>query len=176
MKPVKLIVGIIARNPDMLEQGVKLLEQTFGPVELKSPVIPWDFSNYYQEELGKDLLRSWVAHQGVFEPDRLISYKKTAIALEGQLKDALGRRQVNLDPGILSLHNLILATTKDYSHRIYLGDGIYAEVTLIYQKGGFQPLAWTYPDYRTAICLEFLRACRNRLLEEEALRRRTEIT
>jgi len=166
LKPVKLIIGIIARNPDILDQSVRLLEQTFGAVELRSSIIPWDFSRYYQDEMGPELLRCWVAHQGLFPPDRLIAFKKSTIALEAQLKDATGRRRVNLDPGILSLHNLILPTTKDYAHRIYLGEGIYAEVTLIYHQGKFQPLPWTYPDYRTATCLEFLTVCRNQLIKD----------
>lgn len=163
-KGVKLIIGILARNQGFLENSLLLLEESLGKIQLKTPVIPWNFSTYYQEELGPDLIRSWVAFLGIFPPDGLKEFKKKTIALEEQLKDKEGKRPVNLDPGILTLHNLVLATTKDYSHRIYLGDDIYAEVTLIYHQGRFQPLPWTYPDYRIPECINFLIACRAELL------------
>jgi hypothetical protein len=81
------------------------------------------------------------------------------------------KRRVNLDPGLLSLYNLVLASTKSFAHRIYLRDGIYAEVTLLYQAGKFSPLAWTYPDYQTDVCQEFLLRCRKELLADIARQR-----
>lgn len=163
-KGAKLIVGLLARSQGFLQNGISYLEQTFGKVQLQSPVIPWNFSDYYQEELGPNLIRAWVAFSDLCPPDGLKEFKKKTIALEEQLKDKEGKRPVNLDPGVLTLHNLVLATTKDYTHRIYLGDGIYAEVTLIYKQGRFQTLPWTYLDYRIPECLNFLTACRNELI------------
>ncbi len=165
MRPAaRLICGILARNQDLLQQAENLLTAEFGPIILRSEVIPWNFSRYYEPEMGPNLLRGWVCHQPLVPAEKLPGFKKTAIALEQKMLDPQGNRQVNLDPGILTLFNLVLATTKGYTHRIYLGDGIYAELTLIYHKGSFLPLDWTYPDYRTETCLKFLAACRASLL------------
>ncbi len=164
MKPALLIIGILARNPDFIAQGERLLTQEFGPILLRSPQFSWNFSRYYEKEMGKDLFRCWVCHQPIIDPGDLIRVKKCTVAIEGKLRDRAGKRPLNLDPGILTLHNFVLTTHKDYAHRIYLGQGVYAEVTLIYHQGKFQPLPWTYPDYKTEIALHFLTECRNFLL------------
>ncbi len=163
-KPSRLIVGILARSSELLQQAESLLAGRFGPILLSSEVMAWNFSRYYEPEMGPGLIRRWVCHVPLLPPVSVLNFKKEAMLLEARLRDARGNRQVNLDPGILTLHNLILATTKDYAHRIYLGEGVYAEVTLIFSRGQFQPLPWTYADYRTAVCLDFLNRCRQELL------------
>lgn len=165
-KPAKLIIALLARNPAALERARGLIEAELGTVELSSPHILWNFSRYYEEELGPDLIRTWLALAGTVPPDRLLEFKRRTLEIENRLRDGAGKRQVNLDPGVLTLHNFVLATTKDYAHRIYLGAGIYAEVTLIYHRGAYQPLEWTYPDYRTSTCRDFLGACRALLLKQ----------
>ncbi|MEO0079335.1 MAG: DUF4416 family protein [candidate division WOR-3 bacterium] len=165
VRPVKLIIGIIAQDDSkLLEAAEQMLGEAFAAIEAQSSTIPFDFTEYYEKEMGKGLIRRWVSCQGTVDPDCLVRTKLKSRELEAAMSNSKGRRRINLDPGILSLNNLILASTKDFAHRIYLGSGIYAEVTLIYRSGRFQPLEWTYPDYRTPTCLEFLAACRRNLL------------
>lgn len=160
MKPARLILALLARNEDIIKKAEPLLTNEFGKILLHSETIDWNFSNYYEPEMGKNLIRVWLCFEPIVSPEQLKDCKRRAMALEDRLRDENGNRTINLDPGILTLHNLVLATTKDYSHRICLDKGLYAEVTLIYLQSKYQPLAWTYPDYQTPTCLNFLSACR----------------
>jgi len=136
----------------------------FGPVADRSADIPFDFTDYYRAEFGDNLARRWLGFHLPCSPVLLASAKLATGVIERECgRD--GRRRVNLDPGLLTFHNLVLASTKDHAHRIYLRDGIFAELTLLYRDGGWEPLPWTYPDYRTEACLEFLGRCRKRLLD-----------
>ncbi|MEO0093469.1 MAG: DUF4416 family protein [candidate division WOR-3 bacterium] len=166
--PAALIIGVITKSLEIMPAVEALLKKTFGPIEHKSPVIDFDFTDYYEVEMGKNLLRLWLSFADLVAPDQLLEIKLKTIEIEEQFKNppAVGNRMVNLDPGILTLCNLTLATTKNYYHRIYLGKGIYAEVTLVYRHKNFEPLAWTYPDYRTPCAFEFLKKVRNTLLKK----------
>lgn len=157
-----LVVGLLAPDETLLAAAEAALAADFGPVTRHSATIPFDFSDYYTVEMGPGLLRRWTAH-GLVEPGRLAILKRTAGRIEARFERD-GRRRVNLDPGLLSLHSLVLATTKDFAHRIYLSDGIFAEVTLLYRAGRYESLDWTYPDYRTDACHAFLHDCRRSLL------------
>jgi len=175
--PSVLVCGLIAHDDAALADSERLLVERFGPVAGRSPVIPFDFTDYYEPEMGKNLIRCWLAFSRLVPSDSLAQTKLASIILERQLAGlAVGQdrkseiearrlfaRRANLDPGLLSLHNFVLASTKDYAHRICLGSGIHAELTLIYKSGRFEPLPWTYPDYRTAACLDFLVRCRELL-------------
>ncbi len=144
------------------------LEAEFGKVVLESLPYPFTFSSYYEKEMGKGLIKSLWAFQPPFPRDRLAQAKLFTNALEEELGERRGERLfrvVNLDPGYLTDAQLVLASTKDYSHRIYLGQGIHAEVTLVYRQGAFRPLDWTYPDYRTPLVLGFLEEVREMLLD-----------
>ncbi len=169
--PVKLVVGLLSADRKLLAEAQSALVEGFGAVTLRSPEIPFGFTNYYEKEMGPDLTRQWVGFHGLVEPDQLYDFKLTTGLLEKRFRGPTGRRRVNLDPGVLSLHNLVLASTKDFAHRIYLREGIYAELTLLFQAGKFQPLAWSYPDYQTEVCQEFLLRCRRELLADIARER-----
>jgi hypothetical protein len=169
--PAKLVVGLLSSDRKLLAQAQSALVEAFGDVSVKSPEMPFSFTNYYEQEMGPDLIRQWVGFQGQVEPEQLYDFKLTAGQLEKRFRGPNGRRRVNLDPGLLSLYNLVLASTKSFAHRVYLRDGIYAELTLIFQAGKFQPLAWTYPDYQTPVCHEFLMRCRKELLADIAHQR-----
>ncbi len=171
LDPTKLVVGLLAADRNLLAQAQSALAEGFGGVTVKSPEIPYTFSDYYQKEMGPNLTRQWVSFQGMVEPDQLHEFKRTTGLLEKRFITPDGKRRVNLDPGLLSLYNLVLASTKGFAHRIYLRDGIYAELTLIFHAGKFEPLAWTYPDYKTPVCQEFLLRCRKDLLAEAAEQR-----
>lgn len=159
-----LVVGIISRTRELLAGCEPVLEQEFGPIAARSEALGFDFTDYYEREMGKALVRGWVAFHNLVGQDELPDFKLATIELENRFRDENRNRRLNLDPGLLTLHNLVLATTKTHSHRIYLRDGSYAEVTLRYESGAYHPLPWTYPDYRTDRCLEFLAACRRHLL------------
>ncbi|HID93519.1 MAG TPA: DUF4416 family protein [bacterium (Candidatus Stahlbacteria)] len=147
-REAKLICGVIANSEWMLEKVIAVLKENFGDIDKRSKMIPFDFTNYYEKEMGKGLIREWVSFLKPIKEDEIKNIKLKTIKLEKWLANKDGSRNVNIDPGYVSLSKLVLASTKDYAHRIYLGDGIFAEITLIYRKGAFQPLEWTYPDYR----------------------------
>lgn len=157
--PVKLFMGIIACSESRLEAALPLLEQRWGRIALRSAVIPFDFTGYYEAEMGAGLLRQWVGFEALVSPGQLAAVKTGTNALEAE--GAPGdKRSVNLDPGYLALSKIVLASTKDFSHRIYLSDGIYAEITLLYKGGKFTALPWSYPDYQCAAAREFFTALR----------------
>ena len=169
--PVKLVVGLISTDRNLLEQAQSALAEGFGTVTEKSPEIPFSFTDYYEKEMGPNLIRQWVAFHDLVESEQLADFKTTTHSLEKRFIGPNGKRRVNLDPGLLSLHNFVLASTKGYAHRIYMHGGIYADLALIFQSGKFQPLPWTYPDYQTPVCQEFLMRCRKELLADAALQR-----
>ncbi len=141
------------------------LEREIGPVVLRSEIIPFVQTDYYEKEMGDELTRQWCAFGTLVMPDALAGLKQRTNAMEkGYLNDRAGRR-VNIDPGLLSPFSLVLASTKNYAHRIYLGQGIYAEVTLIFKHKEFTPLEWTYPDYREGPALDFFARARCLLME-----------
>lgn len=148
--PAKLIMGVITAPCHTREEIVSTLEPVFGQTDYIGDIIPFDFTSYYTEEMGSALQRFFLAFLEPVSPVRLVEFKHLSNRTEERFARE-GKRAVNLDPGILTLHSLILASTKDHSHRIPLSEGIYGEVTLLYTGGRFDDLPWTYPDYRTPV-------------------------
>lgn len=150
-KPVKLFAGLLSGDPDLLRRARQLLTRRFGPVDLESDLWPFDQTDYYEAEMGPDLQRCFLSFETLIAPDHLAEIKLGTNAVEQEIAEACLLpdipRPVNIDPGYIELTKLVLATTKDRGHRIYLGHRIYAEVTLQYTAGAWQPLPWTYPDY-----------------------------
>ena len=146
--PVKLICGFIFRQEKDLHAALKKLEHAFGRTDFKSRALPFSCTDYYCEEMGTGLSRVFVSFKKLILPGKLAAVKAAANRIEASLS-ARGRRRVNLDPGYVDLAKLVLATTKDFSHRIYLDKGIFAEVTLTFRGRSFCAYDWTYPDYRT---------------------------
>ncbi|MEW6170073.1 MAG: DUF4416 family protein [Candidatus Omnitrophota bacterium] len=145
---VKLIIGLIAKDEALFLKAQKKIEKNFAEIDFKSEFFNFDYTNYYREELGSNLKRQFLSFKKLINPGKIYKIKIYAQKIEKLFCQA-GKRRINIDPGYLDLAKLVLVTTKDFSHRIYLGQGIYAEVTLIYKNGAFQHLDWTYPDYRT---------------------------
>jgi len=168
-KPVKLIIGILAADRQCLFAAVEAIEDKFNKVDLTSDIWPFDQTDYYKEQTGPNILRQFVSIERLIAPSQLSKIKHKTNKLEQKLSARLGLplpRPVNLDPGIIEPSKLILASTKNYSHRIYIGRKMYAEVTLIFDKGSWHPLASTYPDYRQQCYFEFFEKVRTRLLEQ----------
>jgi len=147
-KPVKLVIGMFTNRIELFPEALKGLEKRFGPVDYESPLLPFNKTDYYEEEFGKNLKRKFYSFKKLIKAEDLPRIKIFTNNLEKKFSEG-GKRSINLDPGYLAPAKLVLATTKDYQHRIYYGKGIYGEATLRYKKKSFIPWEWTYPDYRT---------------------------
>jgi hypothetical protein len=168
-KPVKLIIGILAANEIALAAAVKAISKSFGVIDLTSEVWPFTQTNYYKDELGPNALRQFVSIENLIDPGKLAQIKHDTNSLEQQLADSLKLtlpRPVNLDPGFIEPSKLVLASTKNFSHRIYIGNKMFAEVTLMYEKGSWRHFEFTFPDYRQSNYQDFLSKVRTRLVEQ----------
>ena len=145
--PVKLVVAMLSGDPQLFDQAEARLVEIYGPRDYASVTLPFAHTDYYESEFGPDLLRKFVAFRNLVDPGELAQIKVQTNQVEQELAVA-GKRRINLDPGYISMAKFVLATTKNHGHRIYIGQGIYAEVTLRYHKKAFCPWEWTYPDYR----------------------------
>lgn len=147
-EPVKLIVGFIFKDGPSLVRAKTLLEKRFGRIDFESQTLPFIHTNYYSQEFGTGLFKKIVSFCKPIDPGKLAEIKIFTNKIEGMMARNK-KRLINIDPGYLDLAKLILASTKDYIHRIYLGKGIYAEKTLFYKGKTYRAWEWTYPDYRT---------------------------
>jgi hypothetical protein len=143
---VRRIAGLLASSPALLDEAQQAVSETIGFVTAASAAEPWTASRYYEPEMGVEIWRRYLILDGLMPPDELVALKLATNALELRWC-SLEHRSVNIDPGYVDLNRLVLASTKDAAHRIYVGHGIYAEVTLRYVDGTFVPLPYTYPDY-----------------------------
>ncbi len=158
-RPVKLVMPMFSSFPELFEVAERVLVEQYGPVDYRSPRIPFTYTRYYEPEFGGNLQRQFLSFEKLIDPGSLAEIKVWTNALE----EGLGtdnRRRINLDPGYICEAKLILATTKDHSHRIYIGHGIYAEVTLAYRDKDWRPWPWTYPDYQSETYLQIMRTIR----------------
>jgi len=158
-QPAALICAMTYRQGSDGALALDRLTACFGATVLAQNPFPFTHTDYYAKEMGVPLFKRLLAFERLFIPDELAPNKLITNFIESDLSVG-GRRRVNLDPGYLDAARVVLASTKDHAHRIFLGKGVYGEVTLLYRKGAFQPLPWTYPDYREAGTLAFLEAAR----------------
>ncbi len=177
--PVLLVVAVFSRHPEALAWARQRLEQLYGPVALVSPAYEFNQTAYYEPTMGPGLRKQFLVFGNLMPADCLPEVKLRTNAIEEELAHANRypeTRPLNLDPGALTLGKFLLATTKDQAHRIYLRDGIYAEVTLRFQDGAFEPWPWTYADYRLPMVRDFLKEARDfyRRQLNEAKRQREE--
>ena len=161
---VKLFCGLLSGDQDLFAQARRRLGAQFGPVDLVSETWPFDDTDYYADEMGQNIKRQFVFFEELTSVERLPEVKQLANAFELWFCDELAlpqaTRPVNIDPGYMTLSKLVLATTKDYSHRLYLGGGIYGEITLHFESGDWKPWPWTYPDYAADTYHAFFRQAR----------------
>lgn len=154
-KPVLLFCGLLYSERKYRTNAVSELIERYGDIGHFSDPIPFSgFSHYYDDELGGDVIREWVLFSNPIDIEHLYEKKLETCSIEDSMRNA-GRRTVNIDPGIITLSSVQLLTTKDYAHRIYLGEGIYAEVTFMFHKEGFEYMRWTYPDYKSKQAVSF---------------------
>jgi hypothetical protein len=174
-EPVTLVCGIIF-SPDMpLDAVVQRLIEYYGPIEMESDVIPFDKTDFYIKEMGHGLLKKFFSFREFVQPGVISRIKLETNQIENEylMKDEESKmkRMVNIDPGYVSTTKFVLVTTKDYGHRVYLSDGIYAEATLRFVRGSFIPFEYTYPDYRTEEYIAFLNKVRENHREKLRLKK-----
>jgi len=158
-KEVMLFCSVLYNTRAPVEDGLASLEQHFGQSIFSGDPLPFPFTTYYEPEMGAPLSRRMIAFRRLVPRDALPRIKHIAMSIEDTFRER-GNRTMNLDPGILSMENICLATTKPYSHRIYLADGIWAEITLMYRNQSYTPLEWTYPDYASREMIEMFNTIR----------------
>ncbi len=164
-KPAKLVVGLFMKEKGLIHDLTNALVEKFGSIDLVSPWFPFDYTTYYEPEMGTPLFRRMLAFKTLI--DRRSITEKKIITNDLELKFSINqKRRVNIDPGYLVHERFVLATGKNYTHRIYLDMGIYADLTLIYTKGAFQKLPWTYPDYADKRMLAYLHRVRDKYIED----------
>lgn len=169
-EPEKLLVAVLSAQGLARPPVITALEQRFGPSDLVSAELPFGFTHYYDAEMGPGIRRWFFSARKPIAPEQLAAVKLTTTELEAQFSEG-GRRRVNLDPGLLGTGRLVLASTKPGPHRIPLAQGIYAELTLVYERGAFRPLRWTYPDFRSPEYLAVLDEVRRLFMRQRRDRR-----
>lgn len=162
--PAKLVVSCFMNDKSCVETIFPLLEDVCGPVDMISRWLDFDYTDYYYKEMGAPLFRKVFAFKNLIDQDALAKVKEKTNEIESRFEIS-GKRVINIDPGYLVSSRFILATGKEYSHRIYIGRKIYADLTLMYsKKEGFKTLEWTYPDYASHSMLSFLSKIRDKYL------------
>jgi hypothetical protein len=151
---VKLFIGMLSPETSLFDDCAQILVREYGPIDIESNVLPWENTNYYRDEMGNGIVRKFIFFKDAMDPDRLPMIKTFTNEVEQRFANAdhgISRRRINLDPGYVTEAKVVLATTKDFSHRIYIGEGLFAEVTLRYslRERRFMPLDYTYSDYRS---------------------------
>ena len=169
-KPVKLFSALIFKKKEILLAAREKLVEVLGKIDFESNIFQFDYTNYYEKEMGKGLKRQFISFSRLIPPDSLPDIKNKTNEIEKELSDAdTGNRAVNIDPGYLSEENVVLATTKGYSHRPYLSSGVHAEMTYYYKKGTYQVFDWTYPDYKLPERIEMFLHLRNLFISKKQL-------
>lgn len=146
--PVKLVIGFIYQDEAIFIRVKDKLKRKFGGLDFESGPIEFSYTDYYEAEMGKNLKRRFISFRKLISIGDLYRIKLYANRLEARFMVSKSR-QINIDPGYLDLAKLVLATTKDYAHRIFLRKGIFAEITLSFRENSFSPNDWTYQDYRS---------------------------
>ncbi|MCM8772351.1 MAG: DUF4416 family protein [Candidatus Omnitrophica bacterium] len=152
--PVKIFCGIIYREEKIFEKTLSYLEKKWGNIDICEGPYLFNFTDYYEKEMGKDLLRKFVSFEKLHIPEKVYEWKIFTNKIENYFSEN-EKRKINIDPGYLDSSKVILLSTKDFYHRIYVGKGIFAELTLYYSKGKYNFLEWTYPDYKTENYIRF---------------------
>lgn len=165
--PVLLLIAVISRHATAIRWAHETLVQQFGPIALESEAFDFTETDYYTATMGPNLKKQFLAFERLIDPSALADIKRQTNDWEAEYAAAADHdepRPLNLDPGYITPAKLVLASTKDHAHRIYLVSGIYAELTLNFRHRHWKPLEWTYPDYRRDDFQQFFAQCREWLL------------
>jgi len=151
---VRLFSSLFSTEKDLIDNAIDELVELFGPSDVITPWLMFERTRYYEKEMGWPLYRRFITFKDLIPPEELVDKKLNTNKIEAKYSSE-GKRRINIDPGYICLERLVLATGKNYIHRIYLSQGIYADLTLVFNKGTFKPLEWSYPDYSDEKSIEF---------------------
>jgi len=160
-----LFIGILFSDKSIFNQVVPVLKDKFGNILFQSNTQPWNYSTHYNQELGSPIYRNFIFFDEIIDPSTLADIKLLTNDIEA-VYSRDGKRSINLDPGYITLAKVVLASTKNYSHRIYLGKGIYAELALVYRNRQFITMPYTYNDYKDQTYLTMFMNVRNLLKKQ----------
>ncbi len=163
--PGKLITSVFSPEKELIERAIGQLSQIFGPLDNFSDELFFDRTRYYAREMGWPLHRRFISFTELIAADQLADIKLRTNEIESRYLRG-EKRLINIDPGLISPERLVLATGKNYVHRVYLSKGIYADLTLIYKKGSYSPLKWTYPDYADSIIITWFNGVREQYMRQ----------
>lgn len=158
---VRLFSSLFSAEKNLIDNAVEELIELFGPPEIITPWMMFDRTRYYEKEMGWPLHRRFITFRELISPEELVEKKLETNKIEEKYSKE-GKRRINIDPGYICLERLVLATGKNYTHRIYLSRGIYADLTLVFNKGTFKPLEWSYRDYSDEESIEFFNSEREK--------------
>ena len=165
-KPAKLVVGILAANENLLTAAQDILRKKFGGCDVVSEIWPFVHTDYYQQQAGENIIKRYLSFEKLISPGKIAKIKhitnKMEVKLASKFNGSLDR-PVNIDPGYIETSKLVLATTKDFSHRIYIGKKMWAEVTLTYHKGQWLSYRYTFPDHKEDRYHKFFSQAREKL-------------
>lgn len=161
LEPVKLVASLFTGEPALFRSAFERLVGEFGPIDILTEPLAFSTTDYYEEEFGGGLARKLASFERLILPEELSSVKLFTNRLEDEFT-VEGKRRINIDPGYMTLDKFVLASCKNFSHRIYVGDGVYADLTLLYEYGGFKSLPWSYSDYTGKRMLDILTQVRRR--------------
>ena len=162
---VKPVCGVTFAEGVEIEEVIRQIEKILGTVEDQTSIFHFSFTDYYAREMGADLRKVFVSFVKSIHPGLLPEIKRKTNAME-EAWSVEGKRRVNIDPGYITGAKLVLASTKDFAHRVYLADGIYGDVQLQFRQNRFHPERWTYPDYRMDEALAFFQRVREKFVRE----------
>jgi hypothetical protein len=163
-KPVKLVIGFLAESQVAIEQILPSLIKKFGHIDHSMPSIYFEHTNYYDDEIGSNPIKSFISFVNLIPREEIVNIKRFTNDLE--LKSFGGQRKVNIDPGYMTQGQFFLATTKDQRHRIYVKDGVFVETTLYFENKTWKYFDWTYYDYRSSEYHKFFYIIRNTLTKQ----------
>lgn len=157
-----LFAALFSSDRELIDRGASIVSNEWGEAASASELFVFDETDYYSDEMGHPLFKLLCLFQNPFDPGSIADAKLYTNSIEKRFSEE-GNRKLNIDPGYITLTKVVLATTKNYSHRIYIAKGIYAEITLSWKKGVFRANPWTYPDYQRPAVIAFFNKSRKKL-------------
>ncbi len=157
-----LFLALLFAYKEVMASSLPIFEERFGKILFESPVCAWSHSHYYDKELGSPVLRRFIFFNSLFDASTLPEIKLETNSFENAFSEN-GKRRINIDPGYVTSSKVVLASAKDYSHRLYLGKGIYGEVALYFQGNRYNPMPYTYQDYKEPKGLDMFEKARKEL-------------
>ena len=171
--PVKPVAAIFSADREKIALAARRFEEEVGRIDYVSPETAFDQTRYYEAEMGQPLMKRFFSVEKLMDPADLVEIKVWTVELESS-HTLEGKRTFNVDPGYISAERLVLATGKNSTHRIYLGRGVWADLTLVYERGRFRTLPWTYPDYASEAVRRAMTDIRKKYLDQLREMRREE--